>query len=59
MFAFLRNIHTLPSFCGAPDAFNVPDDGVATPLPFPVFDPNEFGDVNDRDDAFKLFELNK
>lgn len=49
----------MPSFCGGPGAFGVPDVGVTIPLPFPVFDPNELGDANDKDEAFKLFELEK
>lgn len=59
MFALLHNLQTLPSFCGGPGAFGVPDDGVTIPLPFPVFGPNELGDANDKDEAFKLFELEK
>lgn len=45
------------SFCGGPGAFGVPADGVETPFPLPVFDPNEFVDASAADEAFDLFEL--
>lgn len=52
-----NNLRTLLSFCGGPGAFGVPAEDAAVPLPLPLFDPNEFDDVNDRDEAFELFEL--